>query len=157
MSLFGSRSRPKQIAASLDACPLLMLVVDALVEVMQRRFAKATTSLRGEHVVGVVIAYGGEVAWSDIFASGNLFEQYWPKLLRSYAVEALARPALREVASIDDAREFLRHLNGRETQESEPGVYRWREITEGPLSLIELDALQPKAITLHRLLLHRTS
>jgi hypothetical protein len=131
--------------------------VDALVDVMQRRFAKATTGLKGEHLVGVVVAYGGEVAWSDIFASGNLFDQYWPKLLRSYAVEALARPTLREAASTDDAREFLRHLSGRETQESEPGVYRWREISEGPLSLIELDALQPKTITLHRLLLHRTS
>jgi hypothetical protein len=51
----------------------------------------------------------------------------------------------------------LRRLNGRETQETEPGVYRWREIKEGQLAQIELDALQPKSITLHRLLLHRTS
>jgi hypothetical protein len=131
--------------------------IDSFVDVVQRRFAKATSNLKSERVVGVVIAYGGEVAWSDIFASPGLFDQYWPKLLRSYAVEALARPTLREAASTDEAREFLRHLNGRETQESEPGVYRWREITEGPLALIELEALQPKAITLHRLLLHRTS
>ena len=103
------------------------------------------------------MAYGGEVAWSDIFASGDLFHQYWSKLLRSYAVEALARPTLRETASSDDAREFLRRPNGREVQETEAGVYRWREITEGPLALIELDALQPKTMTLHRLLLHRTS
>src|SRR5438093_1561161 len=48
-------------------------------------------------------------------------------------------------------------VNGRETQETEPGVYRWREIKEGQLAQIELDALQPKPITLHRLLLHRTS
>jgi hypothetical protein len=48
-------------------------------------------------------------------------------------------------------------LNGRETQETEPGVYRWREIKEGQLAQIELDALQPKPMTLHRLLLHRTS
>jgi hypothetical protein len=131
--------------------------IDSFVDAVQRRFAKATSGLKGERVVGVVVAYGGEVAWSDIFASGDLFDQYWSKLLRSYAVEALARPSLREVASTDDAREFLRHLNGRETQESEPGVYRWREITEGPLSLIELESLQPKPMTLHRLLLHRTS
>jgi hypothetical protein len=131
--------------------------IDAFLEVVQRRFTKATSNLKSERVVGVVIAYGGEVAWSDIFASSALFDQYWPKLLRSYVVEALARPTLREAASPGDAREFLRHLNGRETQESEPGVYRWREIIEGPLALIELDALQPKTITLHRLLLHRTS
>jgi len=131
--------------------------VDSFVEQVQRRFARATSGLKGEHVVGVIIAYGGEVAWSDIFASGDLFRQYWNKLLRSYAVEALARPTLRETASADDAREFLRRPNGREVQETEAGVYRWREITEGPLALIELDALQPKTMTLHRLLLHRTS
>ena len=103
------------------------------------------------------MAYGGEVAWSDIFASGDLFEHYWPKLLRSYAVEAVARPSLRETASIDDARGFLRRLNGREIQETEAGVYRWRETSEGRLALIELEALQPKPMTLHRLLLQRTS
>jgi len=131
--------------------------VDTFVDQVQRRFARATSGLKGEHVVGVIVAYGGEVAWSDIFASGDLFRQYWSKLLRSYAVEALARPTLRETASPDDAREFLRRPNGREVQETEAGVYRWREITEGPLALIELDALQPKTMTLHRLLLHRTS
>jgi len=131
--------------------------VDSFVEQVQRRFARATSGLKGERVVGVVVAYGGDVAWSDIFASGELFRQYWSKLLRSYAVEALARPTLRETASADDAREFLRRPNGREVQETEAGVYRWREITEGSLALIELDALQPKTMTLHRLLLHRTS
>ncbi len=108
-------------------------------------------------VVGVIVAYGGEVAWSDIFASNELFNHYWNKLLRSYLIEALARPTLREVASRDSAQDFLRRLNGREVQESEPGVYRWLEITKGKLTQIELDALQPKQMTLHRLLLHRTS
>jgi hypothetical protein len=107
--------------------------------------------------VGVVIAYGGEVAWSDIFASADLFDHYWHKLLRSYSVEALARPTVRAVASRDNAAEFLRRLNGREIQETEPGVYRWREITEGHLAQIELEALTPRDMTLHRLLLHRTS
>jgi hypothetical protein len=131
--------------------------VDSFVEQVQRRFARATSGLKGERVVGVIVAYGGEVAWSDIFASGDLFGQYWNKLLRSYAVEALARPTLRETASSDDAREFLRRPKGREVQETEAGVYRWREITAGSLALIELDSFQPKTMTLHRLLLHRTS
>jgi hypothetical protein len=131
--------------------------IDAFVEEVQRRFARATSGLKREQVIGVVVAYGGEVAWSDIFASGDLFHQYWGKLLRSYAVEALARPGYREVAAIGDARQFLHSLNGREVQENEPGVYRWRETTEGRLALIELDALQPKPMTLHRLLLRRTT
>jgi hypothetical protein len=131
--------------------------IDDFVAEIQRRFASVTSGLKGERVVGVVVAYGGEVAWSDIFASGDLFDHYWHKLLRSYAVEALARPTIRTVASRDNAGEFLRRLNGRETLETEPGVYRWREITEGHLAQIELDALQPKPMTLHRLMLHRTS
>ena len=131
--------------------------IDDFVNEVQRRFAQATAGLKSERVVGVVVAYGGEVAWSDIFASGDLFDHYWRKLLRSYAVEALTRPTYRQAASRDNANEFLRRLNGRETQETEPGVYRWREIKEGQLAQIELDALQPRPITLHRLLLHRTS
>lgn len=131
--------------------------IDDFVEEVRIRFARATSGLKNERVVGVVVAYGGEIAWSDIFASGDLFDHYWNKLLRSYAVEALARPTYRAVASRDNANGFLRRLNGRETEETEPGVYRWREINEGQLAQIELDALQPKHITLHRLLLHRTS
>jgi hypothetical protein len=77
--------------------------------------------------------------------------------LRSYAVEAVARPTLREAAAKEEAQEFLERLNGREKTESEPGVYRWREISEGKLSQIELDALEPKVITLHRLMVRRTS
>jgi hypothetical protein len=131
--------------------------VDAMVLEVQRRFRKETAGLKGERVVGVVIAYGGEVAWSDTFASSELFDQYWGKLLRSYAVEAVARPTLREKASMEDAQTFLQRLKGREQTESEPGVYLWREINEGRLSQIELDALEPKQITLHRLVVRRTS
>lgn len=131
--------------------------VETVVEEMQRRFRRETSGLKGERVVGVVVAYGGEVAWSDIFASSELFDAYWNKLLRSYAVEAVARPSLREKASTGDAREFLRRLDGHEETESEPGVYRWRETSEGGLSQIELDALQPKLMTLHRLVVRRTS
>jgi len=131
--------------------------IDDFVAEIERRFASATSGLKGERVVGVVVAYGGEVAWSDIFASGELFDHYWHKLLRSYSVEALARPTVRTVASREGASDFLRRLNGRETMETEPGVYRWSEITEGHLAEIELEALSPKPMKLHRLLLHRTS
>jgi len=130
--------------------------IDEFVEQIATRFSRQTSHLKGERVVGVVVAYGGEVAWSDIFASSNLFELYWNKLLRSYVVEALARPSLREVASRDDAANFLRRLKGAERQETEPDVYSWREITQGRLTQIELDALEPKQFTLHRLLLRRT-
>jgi len=130
--------------------------IDDFVEQVARRFASQTSHLKGERIVGVIVAYGGEVAWSDIFASADLFDHYWSKLLRSYVVEALARPTFREVASREDASTFLRRLNGRETQETDPNVYTWREVTEGRLTQIELATLDPKQFTLHRLLLRRT-
>ena len=108
-------------------------------------------------MVGVVVAYGSEVAWSDIFASPGLFERYWPKLLRSYIVEALARPRTNEPASIDDAREFLKPLAGHESIETEPAVYRLRQVTEGRYVEMELEALRPVDIALHVLKVHRTS
>jgi len=131
--------------------------VDNFVEEIQKRFARQTANLKGESVVGVVVAYGGEVAWGDAFASHDLFERYWMKLLRSYAVEALARPGTTEHASVADASEFLEPLTGKETVETEPGVYRWREHNQGRYSEIELEALSPQSLTLHWLKLHRLS
>lgn len=128
--------------------------VEELAGQLQKRFERAT---KDHDVVGVVVAFGGEVAWSDVFASSSLFETYWPKLLRSYAVEALSRPATRETASLDDARDFLRPASGHVREETEPGVYRWRERTEGPAAEIEIEALEPKPVTLHWLKVLRAS
>jgi len=123
--------------------------VETFTQEMQRRFARQTADLKGERVVGVVVAFGQEVAWSDIFASSRLFEAYWPKVLRSYVVEAMTRPRIRRAASLDDARDFLRPATGHIEEETEPGVYRWRKQAEGRLAEIELDALDPKPFTLH--------
>lgn len=124
---------------------------------VQKRFARATSGLKGEHVVGVIVAYGGEVAWSDIFASSELFDAYWPKLLRSYAVEALTRPATQEKVSLTDAQDFLRPQVGHMREETEPGVYCWRERSEGRVAEIEIEALSPQPLTLHWLKVLRTS
>ena len=125
--------------------------VESVAEELSRRFNRATSGLKGERVVGVVAAFGDEVAWSDIFASSELFSAYWPKLLRSYVVEAMTHPAVREAASPDDARDFLRPISGHIEQESEPGVYEWRKQSVGRLSEIQLAALAPKPLTLHYL------
>jgi hypothetical protein len=157
LAVAAQSDAPTQSYTKLYSSRRVAPLVDAIVDEVQRRFRKETVGLKGERLVGVVIAYGGEVAWSDIFASSELFDQYWSKLLRSYAIEAVARPTLREQASVDDAQEFLRRLKGTEKTESEPGVYVWREVNDGRLSLIELDALQPKTITLHRLMVRRSN
>jgi ARG/rhodanese/phosphatase superfamily protein len=116
---------------------------------VERRFDRATGDLKGEHVVGVVVAFGGEIAWSDIFASSRMFDIYRAKLLRSYAVEALTRPGVREKVSLDDAQDFLRPATGHVEEESEPGIYTWRSQSAGRISEIQLAALAPKPMTLH--------
>jgi hypothetical protein len=131
--------------------------VENFAQEVQKRFERVTSGLKGERVVGVVVAYGGEVAWSDIFASSQLFDAYWPKLLRSYAVEALTRPVAQEKVSLTDARDFLRPAIGHLHEETEPGVYRWRERSEGRVAEIELEALEPKPLTLHWLKVLRIS
>ena len=148
---------PTEAYAKLYSAEATGVPVDSFVDEVQKRFEKATSSLKDEHVVGVVIAYGGEVAWSDVFASPALFGRYWPKLLRSYVIEALARPQLKESATSDDARDFLHALQGRETSESEPDAYRWHQVEQGRYVEIRLDALRPSEITLHWLKIHRTS
>jgi len=140
--------------AKIYTSPQVGRSVETFAAEVERRFERAT---KGRRVVGVVIAYGGEIAWADVFASPQLFETYWRKLLRSYVVEALARPQLRERAVLDDAQEFLEPLTGRENIETEPGVYRWRQITEGRYAEIALEAFAPKTVTLHWMKLQRTS
>lgn len=148
---------PTQSYARIYKSPQVGVPADTFAEEVQRRFERATSKLKGESVVGVVIAYGGEVAWSDIFASPALFERYWPKLLRSYVIEALTRPRTGEQPSIDDTRDFLMPLAGHESIETDPAVYSLRQVTEGRYVEMELKALRPVNITLHVLKLHRAS
>jgi hypothetical protein len=140
---------PTQSYKQIYQSPAVGTSVESFAEQIQRRFDRATSGLKGERVVGVVVAFGGEVAWSDAFASSELFEIYWSKLLRSYVIEALTRHATRENASLDDARDFLRPATGHFREETEPGVYRWRESIAGKVAQIELEALTPKPLTLH--------
>ncbi len=140
---------PTQSYRRIYQSPMVQNSVEGFAEEMSRRFDRATSGIKGGHVVGVVVAFGDDVAWSDIFASSQLFDTYWPKLLRSYVVEALTRPAFRQAATIDDARDFLRPATGRTQEETEPGVYVWREQSVDGLTQIELEALAPRPITLH--------
>jgi hypothetical protein len=150
-------SAPTNSYRKIYQSPQIAKPVEEFVNEISRRFARSTEGLKGEGVIGVIVAYGGEVAWSDAFASPALFRQYWSKLLRSYAVEALARPATKEEASLDDAHTFLARAKGHEREESEPGVYIWRERTQGQYSEIELESLAPETLTLHWMKVLRTN
>lgn len=128
---------------------------DSFAMELERRFRKALGVKNDGRLVGVVVAYGGEVAWSDVFASNELLNRYWARLLRSYVTEALARPTTLERATVDEARDFIEPLRGREEVETEPSTYRWRQVTQGPRVEIELQAL-PAGPYLHTVNIRRT-
>jgi len=119
--------------------------VDSVAEPIQRNYQSVIRQLRDQNAVGVVVAVNGEIVWADIFASTNLLEKYWPKLVRSYAAEAVVTRTKDHSADIQQAQEFLNHLDGRhETVDSEPGLYRHTEIAGDGFRASELTSLLPK-------------
>jgi hypothetical protein len=119
--------------------------VDAVAEPVQRNYESVIRQLHDKNAVGVVVAVNGEIVWADIFASTQLLQKYWPKLVRSYATEAVVTRAKGGHASVRDAQKFLDDLEGRhETAETEPGIYRQTEITGEGFKVFELTSLLPK-------------
>jgi hypothetical protein len=119
--------------------------VDSVAEPIQRNYQSLIQQLRDRNAVGVVVAVNGQMVWADIFASTNLLERYWPKLVRSYAAEAVVTRTKDRAADIKQAQEFLNHLDGRhETVDSEPGLYRHTEIAGDGFRAFELTSLLPK-------------
>jgi hypothetical protein len=119
--------------------------VDSVAEPVQRNYESVIRQLRDKNAVGVVVAVNGEIVWADIFASTQLLQKYWPKLVRSYATEAVVTRAKGGEASLKDAQKFLDDLEGRhETTETEPGIYRQTEISGEGFKVFELRSLLPK-------------
>jgi sulfur carrier protein ThiS len=119
--------------------------VDSVAEPIQRNYQSLIRQLRDQNAVGVVVAVNGQMVWADIFASTNLLEKYWPKLVRSYAAEAVVTRTKDHRADVQQAQEFLNHLDGRhETVDSEPGLYRHTEIAGDGFRAFELTSLLPK-------------
>jgi hypothetical protein len=119
--------------------------VDSVAEPVQRNYESVIRQLHDKNAVGVVVAVNGEVVWADLFASTQLLQKYWPKLVRSYATEAVVTRAKGGEASLKDAQRFLDNLQGRhETADTEPGVYRQTEITGEGFKVFELTSLLPK-------------
>ncbi len=119
--------------------------VDSVAEPIQRSYQSLIGQLRDQNAVGAVVAVNGQIVWADIFASTNLLEKYWPKLVRSYAAEAFVTKAKGREVDVKSAQEFLNNMDGRhETVESEPGLYRHTEIAGDGFRAFELTSLLPK-------------
>jgi hypothetical protein len=107
--------------------------------------------VRGRGAVGVVVAINGELVWSDVFPNADLFRKYWPKLLRSYVMEAESRGrgevspwGVKRLAlpSPKQAEDFLLEDRGRVSIKIEPGAYRRTEVASSEYQIVALEAIQ---------------
>jgi hypothetical protein len=131
-------------AKAMDA-PAAKAQVDAVAAPIEHSYSNLLRELKSRNAVGVVVAVNGRLIWADVFASPALLEKYWPKLVRSYATEAVTTRAAGKVPSVDAAQDFLEQTEGtREVSESEPGVFRHTEITGAGYKVFELTSLLPK-------------
>jgi hypothetical protein len=119
--------------------------VDEIAGPIEHNYESLIKQLRDRKAVGVVVAVNGHIIWADIFASTELLEKYWPKLVRSYASEAVVTRAKGGEASLAQAEAFLGEMEGRrESIESEPGVYRHTEVNGDGFKAFSLMSLLPK-------------
>ncbi|HET7208446.1 MAG TPA: DUF6569 family protein [Terriglobales bacterium] len=119
--------------------------VDSIAVPVETSYRSVMKELRDRNAVGVVVAVNGEFIWADIFASTALLQKYWPKLVRSYAAEAITTQARARNVDERSAQAFLDKLEGtREVAETEPGLYRQTEITGDGFKAFELTSLLPK-------------
>ncbi|MGA3327174.1 MAG: DUF6569 family protein [Terriglobia bacterium] len=118
--------------------------VDAVAVPIEQSYLGLMRELRERNAVGVVVAVNGRMIWADIFASTPLLEKYWPKLIRSYAAEALTQGRISERPDMKEAQAFLEDFGARhETEETEPGVFRRTELTGNDFTAFALTSLLP--------------
>jgi len=118
--------------------------VEAMAAPLEQSYQGVMRELRERNAVGVVVAVNDQIIWADLFANTPLLEKYWPKLIRSYAAEALTRPTAPGHPDVKAAEAFLQDFGARrETVESEPGVYRRTELEGEGFTAFELSSLLP--------------
>lgn len=119
--------------------------VDSVALPIEQSYHSLIHQLRDRNAVGVVVAVNGRIIWADIFASTDLLNKYWPKLVRSYASEAVVTRAKEMEVTTKQADAFLADMEGRkEMIESEPGIFRHTEVTGDGFKAFELTSLLPK-------------
>lgn len=90
---------------------------------------------RNPGMVGVVVQVGDDLLAADCFSDRKLMAQLWPKLIKSYALEAYSRGKGSPDARTEAARRFL--LNGaaaEPTRQSTPGQGVLVELSSGSVT-----------------------
>src|SRR5262249_55467966 len=85
--------------------------LDSVARPIQHNSSSVIRQLRNQNAVGVVVGVSGRIVWADWFASTDLLEKYWPKLVRSYAAEAVVTRAKGGEVSLNEAQAFLSRMD----------------------------------------------
>ncbi|MHC4176055.1 MAG: ARPP-1 family domain-containing protein, partial [Planctomycetota bacterium] len=75
-----------------------------------------------KQVVGAIVAVNGKVESVDVFGSTPLFKKLWPKLLKSYALDAANAadgPEAKKVCKLADAEKFFGSAMQADVEKSE--------------------------------------
>jgi hypothetical protein len=64
--------------------------IAATVAPFEQRFRTLGAPWKDRKALGALVAVHGRIVRADVFASPVLFDKYWPKLVRSYAAEAMS-------------------------------------------------------------------
>lgn len=106
--------------------------------------------LASANIVGVVAAVGSRIVSADVFANHGLFQAYWPKMLKSYALEAVStvEAAKQEVSRID-AEAFLARAQGTGASDGKAGVYRLAENQSPADASFELEYIKARPTLVH--------
>jgi ARG/rhodanese/phosphatase superfamily protein len=138
---------PTQSYMDIVTSPKAKHALEAVEVPIEREFEQKLREAVGRRgAVGAVVAINGQLVWCDVFPSAELFRKYWPKLLRSYVVEAQSQPGVsKTLPGLKEAEAFLEAVHGHVTVESQPGVFRRTEIAASGFQVEALEALEGKA------------
>ena len=115
-----------------------------LADPLQQQYDAREDDLHFRNMVGVVVAIDGHPVWADVFATTDMLEAYWPKLLMSYAAEAVARPATGAKADIPAAQQFLRAMDDlREQSARSSDLFQQVTLCGGGYRATEVRSLVP--------------
>lgn len=98
-------------------------------------------SLTGKNIVGAVVAIDGKIVSADVFANAALFQAYWPKLLKSYALQAVSSDQSgNHQVDRAAAEAFLAGANAPSSSEGKAGIYKLTERNGAADASFELES-----------------
>jgi hypothetical protein len=128
----------KTYQANLNS-PTVQKSVEAYVKAIQSQFSIDQT-------VGVAVAVNGRMVWMDRFASRAMFKKYWPKMIKSFALEAMqAGEVAAKAPTFDEAVRYAQARDGKMTYEAEDGVWKLTKIDGKSHVIYELEDLAAKS------------